>query len=90
MERVWNNNDRVEIKIPMTLRLERMPDNPKRVAIMYGPLVLAGELGPLGDPEVTDFLYTPVFIPEGKSLSGWIQPVQGKTNTFRTYSSRNL
>lgn len=84
INRVWSNNDKVEIKIPMTLRLERMPDNPKRAAIMYGPLVLAGELGPLGDQEATDFLYTPVFIPEGKSLSGWIQPVQGEINTFRT------
>ena len=30
----------------MSLRLETMPDNPHRLAILYGPTVLAGEIGP--------------------------------------------
>lgn len=84
INRTWNKGDIVHVQIPMSLRLERMPDNPNRVAVMYGPLVLAGELGPLNDPEATDYLYTPVFIPEEKALTSWIQPVEGETNTFRT------
>jgi lipoate synthase/lipoate-protein ligase B len=43
--RVWKDGDRVEIDMPMSLHLHRMPDDPTLAAIMYGPLVLAGELG---------------------------------------------
>jgi uncharacterized protein len=42
LKRTWKTGDRVELTIPMSLRLETMPDNPKRVAILYGPTVLAG------------------------------------------------
>ncbi len=34
------------VTLPKTLRLEPLPDNPQRVAILWGPLVLAGDLGP--------------------------------------------
>ncbi|CAM4077967.1 glycoside hydrolase family 127 protein [Paenibacillus alkaliterrae] len=82
--RRWIDGDQVEVTIPMTLRLESMPDNPSRAAVLYGPLVLAGELGPLNDPDAFNFLYTPVLIPNHKALTEWLQPVEGKTNTFRT------
>lgn len=85
--RTWIDGDVVEVTIPMSLRLEQMPDNPDRAAIMYGPLVLAGDLGPLEDPKAKDFLYTPVFIPQTEKLDAWIQPVEGKTNTFRTLNA---
>jgi len=39
--RTWRNGDRMEVVIPMTLRLEGFQDNPNRVAVMYGPLVMA-------------------------------------------------
>lgn len=85
--RTWIDGDVVEVTIPMSLRLEQMPDNPDRAAIMYGPLVLAGDLGPLEDPKAKEFLYTPVFIPQTEKLDAWIQPVEGKTNTFRTLNA---
>jgi hypothetical protein len=85
--RTWIDGDVVEVTIPMSLRLEQMPDNPDRAAIMYGPLVLAGDLGPLEDPKAKDFLYTPVFIPQTEKLDAWIQPVEDKTNTFRTLNA---
>src|SRR2546430_11813546 len=31
--------------LPKTLRTEPLPDNPNRLALMWGPLVLAGDLG---------------------------------------------
>jgi uncharacterized protein len=43
MEKVWNNEE-VFIHFPMALYYESMPDNAKRVAILYGPNVLAGVL----------------------------------------------
>lgn len=85
--RTWIDGDVVEVTIPMSLRLEQMPDNPDRAAVMYGPLVLAGDLGPLEDPKAKEFLYTPVFIPQTEKLDAWIQPVEGKTNTFRTLNA---
>jgi len=74
----------VEVQIPMSLRLETMPDNPNRAAVMYGPLVLAGELGPVNDPAVSNPYYVPVLITNGRPPSEWLSPVQGKPNTFRT------
>jgi DUF1680 family protein len=45
IDREWKSGDRVDVRLPMTLRTEAMPDNPKMIAVMYGPLVLAGDLG---------------------------------------------
>ncbi len=45
LKREWRNGDQVKINLPKTLRLEPLPDNPRRVAFMWGPLVLAGDLG---------------------------------------------
>ncbi len=48
IRRTWQNGDRIDVKLPMSLRLEAMPDDPTRAAICYGPVVLAGELGSAG------------------------------------------
>ena len=45
IDRTWKNGDRVDVKLPMRLHLRAIPDDPTLAAIMYGPLVLAGELG---------------------------------------------
>ena len=45
LNRVWRNGDRVEMELPMHLHVEAMPDDPHMQAILYGPLVLAGDLG---------------------------------------------
>jgi len=95
VRRVWKNGDKVEIGLPMELRLDRLPDRRSVAAILYGPIVLAGELGggdaltedkvsgkygPEGDP-------VPVPTFEGKNdapLADWIKPVAGKPLTFQT------
>lgn len=45
LNRKWKIGDKVEITYPMTLHLEPTPDNPKIAAVMFGPVVLAGEMG---------------------------------------------
>jgi hypothetical protein len=45
INRAWKNGDRVELDLPMQLWTESMPDDPKIQAFLYGPLVLAGDLG---------------------------------------------
>jgi len=42
IEREWNDGDRVEVQMPFALYAAPMPDDPELVAIMYGPVVLAG------------------------------------------------
>jgi len=79
----WKNGDVIEVRFPMSLRLETMPDNPKRVAIMYGPLVLAGELGPEDDPNARTPFYVPVLVTGDKPVEQWVKPVAGKENTFK-------
>jgi len=84
VERTWKTGDRLEINIPFTLRLEAMPDDSCRVAVMYGPLVMAGDLGPVKDSLSKDLLYVPVLMTDKRNPSEWMEPVKDKTNTFIT------
>ena len=43
--RLWKDGDRITADYPMCLRVETTPDNPQKGALIYGPLVLAGERG---------------------------------------------
>ena len=87
IEKTWKTGDRVEIKIPFTLRLESMPDDSNRVAVMYGPIVMAGDLGPVKDSTSRDAMYVPVLMTENRDPSTWMKPVEGKPNTFMTVNT---
>ena len=93
VKRTWRSGDVVEVTLPKTLRLEPTPDMPNRVSIMWGPLVLAGDLGPEPargaalDPE--DRVYStapvvPVLVAAGMPVSAWVEPVPGERGHFRT------
>jgi len=84
INRKWRDGDRVEIRLPFSLRLEEMPDDANRVAVMYGPLVLAGDLGPAGDPRNQESPSIPVLLTQERNPSQWLVSVQEKTNTFTT------
>ena len=45
LKRTWQPGDKVEMELPMHLHVEAMPDDPRLQAFLYGPLVLAGDLG---------------------------------------------
>ena len=51
LDRTWKTGDRIELDMPMHLSVEVMPDDPKTQAFLYGPLVLAGDLGDEGITE---------------------------------------
>jgi hypothetical protein len=86
IEREWKNGDTVQIRWPMSLRLEAMPDDPKMIAIIYGPIVLAGDLGREGLTEALRYgpnapqvnrlplIAIPVFIGDVKDLLGRVKP----------------
>jgi DUF1680 family protein len=42
--------DRIEIHVPMQLQLAPLPGDPSYAAVVYGPIVLAGEVGKPVDP----------------------------------------
>jgi len=48
LEREWRDGDVVELALPMRLRAEAMPDDASVVAFLYGPIVLAADLGDAG------------------------------------------
>lgn len=46
LNRKWNNGDKIELHLPMTIKAYALPDSPnKTYGFKYGPLVLAAELG---------------------------------------------
>ena len=45
IRRTWADGDKVEVKLPMKLRTEALLGDPTEQAPMYGPLVLAADLG---------------------------------------------
>jgi DUF1680 family protein len=93
LKRIWKKGDKIEVDLPMNLHLDRMPDNLNLAALLYGPIVLAGELGTEGLTE--DKTYGP-YGPEGDPVPApklviksddpntWIKPVPGKSLTFQT------
>lgn len=98
IERSWRTGDRVEVRFPMHVRAEAMPDDPNLQAFFYGPLVLAGDLGREGlTPEShrgdktrtgrEHFLSgKPVPAPELKALGDparWILPENDRPLRFR-------
>jgi uncharacterized protein len=86
LSRRWKNSDTVELVLPKTLHEEPVPDNPRRVALMWGPLVLAGDIGPENRRmrNHDDLSVVPVFVTGDKTISEWLKPVSGKPGMFRT------
>jgi DUF1680 family protein len=81
IERKWHDGDRVEITMPMHLYSESMPDNPDRIALLYGPVVLAARLG----MEPPDPVYgTPVLLTDERRVEKWLRPAGGEPLAFRT------
>ncbi len=99
IDRQWRGGDTVEVALPKTLRIEAVPDNPRRVSLMWGPLVLAGDLGPEperrrgrggGDDEAVpsprpEPPKVPVFVAAERPLAEWLVPVSSdQPGRFRT------
>jgi DUF1680 family protein len=45
--RVWKTGDRLEVTVPMAVRAEPLRGSSNLTAFVYGPVVLAGDLGPI-------------------------------------------
>ena len=99
IRKTWTNGDTLRIDLPMSLRTYHASDDPKTVAILYGPVVLAGELGRENYPESDhakgqlDLSKLPVpVLPalvgvDPDKPAGWLHPVPGKPLTFLSGTS---
>ena len=99
LERTWKDGDHLDVKLPMRLRIEAMPDDTTLQAVLFGPLVLAGRLGTQGlteanlrapptpprtVPEIPgDPLPVPSITASASDPTGWLERVPGRLE-FRT------
>jgi hypothetical protein len=98
LRRVWRGGDTVEVHLPMALRAEPLPGSPDVLALLYGPVVLAGRLGregltPGADIVVNERTYgdvlddkveVPSLAGDASEVVGRIERVKGEALTFRT------
>ncbi|MGA2739813.1 MAG: beta-L-arabinofuranosidase domain-containing protein [Bryobacteraceae bacterium] len=95
VDRFWENGDEVSATLPMNLHIHAMPDDDTLQAVMYGPLVLAGDLGQQGltdamrqggdnPPDMPHPAPAPEFAAESGDPQSWIEPAAGTQLTFRT------
>jgi DUF1680 family protein len=98
LKKTWKTGDKIDITYPMSLHLVATNDNSNMAAVVYGPIVLAGDLGtegiespaPYGKDQldfrntaVPDNIVTTLNI-NGKKLNDWLIPVNGKQLVFKT------
>ena len=91
LARTWKTGDRIEMVLPMHLSAEAMPDDPHTQAFLYGPIVLAGDLGGEGleermligpsAPRPAGSTAIPTLKPSGE-LASWMKPA-GEPLTFQ-------
>ena len=98
LDREWRDGDAVEYTLPMSLRTEPLPHSTNVQAVLYGPVVLAAELGNEGMAGLN--LYqdnhnqnvfgnlpaptTPVFVAAEREVLSHLTPVEGKPLTFQS------
>jgi len=71
--RRWESGDVISIAFPKALKLERLADRPSKAAVLWGPLVLAGDLG--AAPE-------PVALVTDRPVTEWLAPAGNKPGVF--------
>ncbi|PYR93483.1 MAG: glycosyl hydrolase [Acidobacteria bacterium] len=97
VDREWKTGDTVQVRLPMSLHLESLPDDPHIQAVVYGPVVLAGDLGTAGLESVRRYgpsapplgrmasVPVPAFIASNpQQVLEHVKPVAGRPLTFQT------
>lgn len=89
--RTWQSGDEISLTLPKTLKLERLADKRTKGVVMWGPLVLAGDLGAAprrgddGDGDGTRAAAPePVALVTDRPVAEWLKPVAGKPGVFST------
>ena len=72
INRTWKKNDQIVVRFPESFHTEAIPDNASRIALFYGPVLLAGELG---DKEPDPVSGIPVLVASSGDPNRWIRRV---------------
>jgi DUF1680 family protein len=70
IDRKWSNNDKITIHLPESFHTESMPDNADRIALFYGPVLLAGLFG---NTEPDPLKGVPVLVTGEKDPNKWMK-----------------
>ncbi|MBN8850445.1 MAG: hypothetical protein BGO55_31960 [Sphingobacteriales bacterium 50-39] len=70
VRRTWNNKDRILVRLPESFHTESMPDNADRVALFYGPVLLAGIFG---NTEPDPSRGVPVLVTSESDPNKWVK-----------------
>ncbi len=79
IQKKWNEGDKLELTLPMSIYSESMPDNKDRISFLYGPIVLAGQLG---DTMPNPVYGVPVLLTENKNITEWLHPAANEPLSF--------
>src|SRR5215831_9288929 len=93
LNRTWKTGDTVELNLPKSLRMEPTPDNRQVAAIMWGPLVLAGDLGPRRErrgataearaaEDAAALAQVPVLVAADRPVTEWVTPADSRPGDF--------
>jgi len=74
LERDYADGDMIELRLPMKLHIQSMPDNPNRIAFLYGPTLLCADLD--------DNQPTPALLGTYDDLLKACKPVAGRKMGF--------
>jgi len=82
--RTWKTGDAVIVKPSLQFYTKSMPDNPNRLAVFYGPVVLAGVLGNKEPDPVTGI---PVLVSAETDPANWLQADNSHPLVFHTVNT---
>lgn len=97
INRKWKKNDKLEIEMPMSLRVEQLPDKSNYYSILYGPIVLAAKTsqddlkglfaddsrgGHITQGKQMPLKNMPIIVSNPDSILDKIKPMEGKPLTF--------
>jgi hypothetical protein len=85
LKRTWKSGDTVELTMPKALRLEPTPDNRSVTAVMWGPLVLAGDHGPRREGRRNDPAAAPIpaLVAADRPIDSWVVPTGARQGDFK-------
>jgi DUF1680 family protein len=85
LKRTWKAGDTIELTMPKSLRLEPTPDNRSVAAIMWGPLVLAGDHGPRREGRRSDpaAALIPALVAADRPVDSWVVAAGARQGDFK-------
>ena len=72
ISRKWKSGDKINMTLPMSLRYESMKSDTGKIALFYGPVLLAGALNDQDAEAMTMNLFNPALVVDEKPINQWL------------------